>query len=291
MNQSKKHIAIKSLLIGSLMLALTPAIGQQPVASVLLTSGVLLKKAADGGVKVLKPRSTVAVGDTLITQAKSYAQLRLSDELRVILQPGTTFTVESVENNETDSSPGAINVNLKQGSVRVTTALSAKGGKRQLVVNTPAGAVDMDNGSAVIQYLPESAQAAAARRDWLLASSAALDTIAVSDAGRAGPSMAIRPLQLAQNASGSGTNGLSPALGPGLYVHVIDGIINVTNKGGTMNFSAGQFGYTPSFKQPPVVLPVNPGLKFTPPTTFSSAITSPSGNSSSKATSVDCEVR
>ena len=51
-------------------------------------------------------------------------------------------------------------------------------------------------------------------------------------------------------------------LAAGLYVHVIDGLINLSNKGGSMQFAAGQFGFTPSFKQPPVVLPVNPGMQF-----------------------------
>jgi FecR-like protein len=58
-------------------------------------------------------------------------------------------------------------------------------------------------------------------------------------------------------------------LAPGLYVQVLDGVINLTNKGGSQNFSAGQFGFTPNFNQPPVVLPNNPGIQFTPPPAFS----------------------
>ena len=58
-------------------------------------------------------------------------------------------------------------------------------------------------------------------------------------------------------------------LSPGLYVQVLDGVISLSNKGGSQNFSAGQFGYTPNFNQPPVVLPSNPGIQFTPPPAFS----------------------
>jgi len=58
------------------------------------------------------------------------------------------------------------------------------------------------------------------------------------------------------------------ALAPGLYVQVIDGLINVSNKGGSQNFSAGQFGFTPNLNQPPVILPANPGIQFTPPPSF-----------------------
>lgn len=82
------------------------------------------------------------------------------------------------------------------------------------------------------------------------------------------------------------------ARAPGLYVQVLDGAIHLSNGGGTQNFAAGQFGYTPNFKQPPVVLPSNPGMQFTPPPSFSSS-TEPQGSqaSSSKTSEVDCEVR
>ena len=59
---------------------------------------------------------------------------------------------------------------------------------------------------------------------------------------------------------------------PGLYVQVLDGLINVTNPGGTLSFGAGQFGFIPSMTIPPVVLPVNPGLKFMPPPAFSAQL-------------------
>ena len=58
------------------------------------------------------------------------------------------------------------------------------------------------------------------------------------------------------------------ALAPGLYVQVIDGLIHLSNKGGSQQFSAGQFGYTPNLNQPPVILPANPGIQFTPPPSF-----------------------
>ncbi len=80
------------------------------------------------------------------------------------------------------------------------------------------------------------------------------------------------------------------ALPAGLYVQVLDGMIHVTNPGGSSNFAAGQFGYTASMTQPPVIVPSNPGIQFTPPPSFSSSAT-PSGMSSAKSNTVDCEVR
>ena len=68
---------------------------------------------------------------------------------------------------------------------------------------------------------------------------------------------------------GSGGAAGSPA--PGLYVQVLDGMINVSNPGGATLFNAGQFGFTPSMTAPPIVLPQNPGLRFTPPPVFQAA--------------------
>lgn len=81
-------------------------------------------------------------------------------------------------------------------------------------------------------------------------------------------------------------------LAPGLHVQVIDGLIHVSNTGGTQNFAAGQFGFTPSLTQPPVIVPNNPGIQFTPPPAFGSASGPVSSTSASvKSSNVDCEVR
>lgn len=77
---------------------------------------------------------------------------------------------------------------------------------------------------------------------------------------------------------------------PGLYVQVLDGLIHVTNPAGTTSFAAGQFGFTPSQVKPPVVLPVNPGIRFTPPPSFVPVSGNPS-TSPAKSNTVDCEVR
>lgn len=83
----------------------------------------------------------------------------------------------------------------------------------------------------------------------------------------------------------------APVLPPGLYVQVLDGLIHVTNPTGTSNFAAGQFGYTASITQPPVVVPKNPGIQFTPPPAFSAPAPAPTSTSTAKSNAVDCEVR
>jgi len=84
-----------------------------------------------------------------------------------------------------------------------------------------------------------------------------------------------------------------PDLAPGLHVAVQDGMIVVTNAGGALNFPAGQFGHVPNFNVPPVVLPQNPGLQFTPPPTFSFGTGGPlaSQGPAAQQNAVDCIVR
>jgi hypothetical protein len=98
-------------------------------------------------------------------------------------------------------------------------------------------------------------------------------------------------LRLAQNVPppvpGTGTGSLAP----GLYVQVIDGAIHLTNPSGTQSFAAGQFGFTPNMTQPPIILPQNPGIVFTPPPVFSASSTPAGAPGGAKPNTVDCVVR
>ncbi len=92
----------------------------------------------------------------------------------------------------------------------------------------------------------------------------------------------VGPLSLSSAGSG---------LSPGLHVFVIDGAIMLKNSGGSTNFTAGQFGFTPNFQTPPQTVPNNPALKFTLPTAFSLPTVSTTTTGLSKPQTVDCEVR
>jgi hypothetical protein len=83
---------------------------------------------------------------------------------------------------------------------------------------------------------------------------------------------------------------LPSGLQPGLYVQVLDGLINVVNPAGALQFSAGQFGFTPNPTVPPIIVPRNPGLQFSPPPVFNQS-TGPTSSSPPKSNQVDCEVR
>ena len=82
-----------------------------------------------------------------------------------------------------------------------------------------------------------------------------------------------------------------PSLAPGLHVSVTDGAIVVSNQGGVQQFSAGQFGFTASILQPPLVVPPNPALKFAPPPVFANQPTAALNAPVDKSGGVDCIVR
>ncbi|WP_394243761.1 hypothetical protein [Halopseudomonas laoshanensis] len=81
-------------------------------------------------------------------------------------------------------------------------------------------------------------------------------------------------------------------LPPGLYVAVTTGAIILSNSGGSQSFSSGQFGFTNIATTPPIVVPANPGLKFSPPPSFVTVLQPTTGTDLNPTTgSVDCEVR
>jgi hypothetical protein len=110
-----------------------------------------------------------------------------------------------------------------------------------------------------------------------MSSGSATLTFPVGTTVSPGTSIVVKTIDLAsssttQAATRRSSAAISPtppsSLAPGLYVQVIDGLINVSNPGGTQSFAAGQFGFVPSPNAPPIIVPANPGLQFVPPPSF-----------------------
>ena len=256
-------IATRPALFAAALLLACASATAAPAGTVTQLSGLLLVQKADGRTKVVATGSAVDVGDTLFTGNRVYAQISLADRSLVILEPDTQLTLDDAK------------ITLTQGGIEVTRGAIARPAVNGYAVVTGFGTLQATQSRFIVAYGSGAIPAIAAYGRIHLASNSALT---MSDAPSPG-------LFLAQAASKAPS---SQNLAPGLYVQVIDGAINLTNKGGSQNFSAGQFGYVPNFNQPPVVLPQNPGLHFTPPPTFNS---SGPGNTGSGGKAVDCEVR
>ncbi|MET3131647.1 hypothetical protein AAKU55_001910 [Oxalobacteraceae bacterium GrIS 1.11] len=288
MSQSRKCIAIRALLLLALFCWGALAYAAQVAGTVMNLSGPLLAKKADGSAKILAVKSEVEQGDTLVTEKNTYALIKFIDNSELTLRPGTSFTIDkfSFEAGKPDQDNASFN--LLKGGLRSITGLLGKRNKERFLLKTPSATIGIRGTTFIVEFVPEpEAALAAARLAYQLASTAALDTTG-SDGLAAGP---ILPLTLAQAQAPSPVPPPVPgARPPGLYVQVLDGLIHVSNSGGAQTFSAGQFGFTPSFKQPPVILPANPGMQFQPPPAFTPSA-GPGTSSSAKSGSVDCQVR
>lgn len=289
-----KPSVIKPLLF-ALLLAWSWGVRAEPVGQVTNLSGPLFALNAQGARRILSVGSQVEPGETLITEDKTYAQVRFIDKGVVTLRPGTQFKIEAFAYEEAAPEKDGAVFGLLKGALRTVTGLVGKRGNQDAYkMNTATATIGIRGTQFIAEYVPEEEGSAVSRVPYALPLLATLDAHWIEAAGGTREdvpsgvfSLALPPLQLAQNTPSTPKPG---GLAPGLYVSVIDGAINLSNRGGSQNFSAGQFGYTASVTKPPVVLPSNPGLKFSPPPTFNAPAGS-SSSSSSKAAAVDCEVR
>ncbi|MYM25671.1 iron dicitrate transport regulator FecR [Duganella sp. FT135W] len=282
MTKLKNCTAIKALWVLMLFCVAGASWAAQVAGTVVQLSGPLLAKKADGAVRILSMKSEVESGDTLVTEKNTYAMVKFIDNSEITLKPSTTFKVENFSYDAGKPDGDNASFNLVKGGLRSVTGLLGKRNKEKFAMKTPSATIGIRGTTFIAEWVepsPEAvAQAAAARQAWLMASTAAL-----------GDSYPVQPLMLAQGPVPASPNGLAP----GLYVQVIDGIINLSNKGGSFQFNAGQFGFTPSPTQQAVIVPQNPGLKFTPPPVFNASSTTSGGPAvgPAKSNQVDCEVR
>jgi hypothetical protein len=254
-------------------------------------SGTLYVKKASGVLKTLSSKSVIEQGDTLVTGKGTYARIQFADDSEMSLGPETQLDIERFSFDEANPSDDHAAFNLVKGKVHSIGGQIGRRSPDQSQLRTALGTLGIGRANGIVEYAAPTKTASGGVYGHMMF--AAADPAytdyrsTMSDAQSefaSAPDLA--PLHLAQN--------LPPTAGlaPGLYVHVIDGIINLSNKGGSQNFSAGQFGYTASFVQPPVIVPNNPGIQFSPPPAFSSSSASSSGGASgNKSKTVDCEVR
>ncbi len=278
------------LLAGILLTVLAgPALADGTVTHL---SGTLYVKKANGTLKTLSEKSAVEQGDILVSGKTTYARLRFADDSEISLGPDSQLSIERFAFAVANPSDDHAVFNLVKGKVHSVSGQLGKRSANRSEIRTPLGTIGIGAANVIVEYAAptKTASEPAYRRVMFAAVEPMLIDYAwtTSDAQNEFVSaQAFSPMRLAQN-----TPPPAGGLAPGLYVHVIDGIINLSNKGGSQSFSAGQFGYTASLVQPPVVVPANPGIQFTPPPAFSSSSAPKTGTGSgNKSGTVDCEVR
>ncbi|WP_243656591.1 FecR family protein [Paucimonas lemoignei] len=284
------------------------AYAAQVAGTVTDLNGPLLAKKADGTVKILSQKSLVEQGDLLVTEKDTYARIKFVDNSEVTLRPGTQFRIDKFSYEEGKPQNDNALFSLLKGGLRAVSGAVGKRSRERTSLNTPAATIGIRGTIYIAEYIaPESADVAAWGRS-LIASAGEYSSSSylgggvprMNDSASGMPVPEILPARgeqqnivLAQAAARPAVEARTPieTRPPGLYVQVLDGMINLTNTGGSQNFAAGQFGYTPNMQQPPVIVPSNPGMQFSPPPSFSSTAGAGNATSGSDPTAVNCEVR
>jgi hypothetical protein len=295
MKQPRKCTAIKSLLFLALMWTGALAYAAQAAGTVINLSGPLLAKKADGTIRILALKSAVEPGDTLVTQKNGYAQIKFSDDSRLILQPNTTLTIDKFSYDATQPDDDSAAFTLIQGGLRSITGLLGKRNKEKFSLKTPTAAIGIRGTTFIAQYVnaPQRGDDAMTAEDLirsLMNTPQAKSPAVVS--GNSGGDQRNTPPPVGKVGGSNTLPPSAPQLPPGLHVQVTDGMIVVTNSGGSLGFQAGQFGYVPSMNQPPVIVPPNPNMQFVPPPSFNAGAAVPTSVSGSvDRGAVDCVVR
>jgi hypothetical protein len=293
MRLQKNFTATKAAVFLGTLGATALAFAAQVAGTVTHLSGPLIAKKPDGTVKVLSTKSKVEEGDTLITEKDTYARIKFVDDSEMTLRPGTQMKIDSFSFDEDKPENDSAAFNLVKGGLRAITGTLGKRNKERFGMNTPTATIGIRGTIFIAEYIPPDQADLAS---YAAASVAAIDRpyangLPVSDMPLPVSPLAVLPARgTASTLVAQAPNG---GLSPGLYVQVLDGMISLSNRGGSTNFSSGQFGFAGSVIRPPVIVPNNPGIRFTPPPVFS-ASTGPlsgSGNTPSPSNDVDCEVR
>jgi hypothetical protein len=289
--QLRRCIATSALLILLSLFMAASAFAAEAVGSVINASGPLLAHKSDGTIKVLALKSAVHAGDTLITEKDTYARIRFVDNSEITLRPNSQIRIDSFVFDEAKPENDSAKFNLVKGGLRAVTGALGKRSLDRVGVTTPVATIGIRGTTFIAEYVAAPPGALAA---YAFATSAAISSTHGMPLGEvrsdAPAGFVLQPLpapalQLAQ--------GMSPPPGraPGLYVQVLDGIINLSNKAGSQDYSPGQFGYVPSANEQPVILPGDPGMQFAPPPEFSSNSDSQGAGTEGPLGGVDCEVR
>jgi hypothetical protein len=253
----KNYIATSACWTFALLLAGAGAAPAESVGVVTDLNGSLLAKGADGAIKVLGLNSPLEQGDTLASRSATYAHVTLADHSDVVLGPNTELKFEKYSFHEAGSQNDAAVLSLLKGRVRIAAGLLGRRSNESFTLVTPSATIDIRGSIFIADYVApdrtpvvgQDARRQALRSGIMVAVGYTPTAVFKHVSMRSFNTRA--PLLLAQNTVGNGSAGLSP----GLYVQVLDGAIHLTNGGGTQNFTAGQFGFTPGFQQPPVILP------------------------------------
>jgi hypothetical protein len=118
--------------------ALISPISHASSGTVILAKGVVTATAADKSNRVLAKGAAIEEGDIINTANKSFAVIRMLDNTKLTLKPGTTIAIGkfSVEEGKEEGC-----INLVKGGLRTVTGLIGKRKPDSFQVDTPIASI------------------------------------------------------------------------------------------------------------------------------------------------------
>ena len=202
----------------------SPVVQAATAGQITHLSGTLSAKRLDGTSKLLAVKSDVLEGDTLSTEAETYARIKFGDGGEVVLRPGTQLKIESYSYNAAKPESDNILMNMFKGGLRAVTGLVGKRNRDKVTFQTETATIGIRGthfGALLCQ----------------------------NDCG------------------GVPTTGGQPPAN-GLHVDVTNGAITMSNRAGTVQINAGQFGYVANANATPAIVPPQRGIQVTMPSSI-----------------------
>ena len=128
MNRRSRPTVISLLALLLALLLITPAAAA--VGKVANLNGPLFAEGADGSRRVLAKDSAVEVGDTLVTEKRTFARVVFADASEVILRPGTRFKVEAISFDPDRPEQDNLVLDAVKGGLRAITGQVGKRGSQ-----------------------------------------------------------------------------------------------------------------------------------------------------------------
>ena len=123
--------AISLLLIASLLIFSPFCWAETVVGKVTHLSGPLFAKKTDGTTRALAVNSAIEQGDTLVTEKKTHARIKFTDNGEVTLRPGTQFKVSQYSFDQAKPAEDKAIFNLIKGGMRSITGMIGKRGDQE----------------------------------------------------------------------------------------------------------------------------------------------------------------
>lgn len=104
-------------------------------------SGTLSTQQADGTKKLLGVRSEVQEGDTLTTEAGTYARVKFVDGGEVVLRPSSQLKIQSYSYNVAQPQNDSMVVSMLKGGLRAITGLLGKRSRDKISFQTATATI------------------------------------------------------------------------------------------------------------------------------------------------------